>query len=86
MAKGGLAPPQGAELGKLVRANVARDQLRELDEGGTARVALSGVVRHRPPPGPAKARVVPKRQGRQAIGYGEWGLHARLERRTKDVI
>ncbi len=44
MAKGRLAPPQGAELGDLVITDGARGQLRELDAGVTARIALSGEI------------------------------------------
>ncbi len=55
MPKGRLALPQGAKFREFVRANGARDQVRNVHAGGTARTSLGGVVRHRPPPGPAKA-------------------------------
>ena len=38
MAKGGLAPPEGAELRNLARAYWARHKLRNIDEGGVARM------------------------------------------------
>ena len=50
MPEGDLSPPHGAKFGNLFRTNWTRDQLSELDEGGSARVALSGKIRHRPPP------------------------------------
>ena len=59
MAKCGLAPPEIAKFGDLVIADRARNQIRDVDEGGTAQIALDnevGLVSHGAPPSPAMSR------------------------------
>ena len=84
MPKASLAPPNRAEFGDFIGAKFAWHQLCNADESGTAPIPLSGKIRHRPPPGPTKASAVPYVLGRQKMGNGSRGIHARLASRVVD--
>ncbi len=59
MAKGYLAPEYRAEFGDFIGTNWARDQARNVNDGGTARTPLGGEVAsvvHGAPPSPATSK------------------------------